>query len=52
MEGWGDVIIGAEEQTGVNFEEFNFNWRIKRRIGVSWGLSPELKLYPDHHIMP
>ena len=52
VEGWGDVIIGAEETTGANFNGFDFKRTVKRRVGTLWGLSPELKLFLGHHILP
>ena len=52
VESWGDVIIGAEETTGANFDGFDFKWKVKRRIGTSWRLSPELKLFLEQHILP
>ena len=52
VEGWGDVIIGAEETTGASFDGFGFKRTVNRRVGTSWGLSPELKLFPQQHILP
>ena len=51
-ESWGDVIIGAEEPTGVHFEALNFKWSIKRWVGTLWGLSPELKDFLQQHMFP
>ena len=51
-ESWGDVIIEAEEPTGVHFEGFSFKWPIKRRVGTSWGRSPELEAFSEQGIMP
>ena len=52
MESWGDVIIDSEETTRANFDGLDFKWKVKRRVGISWGLSPQLKLFLEQHILP
>ena len=37
IESWGDMIIGAEETTGANFDGFNFKWKVKRKVAPRGG---------------
>ena len=47
-ESWGDVIVGAECTDRGALQGLQFQRRIKRRVGTSWGLSPELKAPATH----